>query len=240
MFRRAYRSILSLNERRVRRQFRKAEAHGAWPLPFDELAAESARAQAEYRKDWEDYTQRVSSPSAAASLEVLGLTVALLRLTEAQSIMDTGSGFSTFVYRRESIRLGKRHVCIEDHPGWLEKTRAYLADHDLPTTDIHLWSDIEYDRQAFEPCDLVFHDMGNMSTRLFALPWMTRHLSPSGVLVLDDMHKPHYRISVEGYLHDGWSLQSALRLTEDGLRRFSFLAARSPVEEPATNGSANG
>lgn len=226
MLRAAYRSMLAMNERRIRRQLRRDETHTHWPVPQARLAAEMREITTTYESDWQGYTTSVSSPEAAASLESIALVVALLRLSEAQSVMDTGSGFSTYVFRREALALGKQHMALEDHEGWLEKTHAYLAQHDLPTNDLHLWSDVERDGDRVPAADLLFHDMGSMTTRLFAVPWMADHVTPTGMLILDDMHKPTYRQYAQDYLRREWDVHSALALTEDAFGRFAFVATR--------------
>jgi predicted O-methyltransferase YrrM len=139
-----------------------------------------------------------------------------------KSVMDTGSGFSSFVMRREAISKGGiHHVALEDNEFWLGKTREFLTAEGVPNDNVLSWNDYQKSPGKF---DLIFHDLGNPTTRILSLPTIRDSVTPGGLLLLDDMHKQHYAPHVPNILGDGWALESLLGLTLDSLGRFAYAA----------------
>jgi hypothetical protein len=96
----------------------------------------------------------------------------------------------------------------------------------LSDDNILLWRDFE-SRTDDETFDFIFHDMGDPTTRIPALPTMTRRLAPDGLLILDDMHKPHYYPHALRILGDDWIVESIVDLSLDSLGRFAYVAKRA-------------
>lgn len=177
---------------------------------------------------YERYITRVSTETMAVSWSTACLLHALAGVLKPRRILDLGSGFSSFVLR--SYAAAADHECqvtsVDDNRHWLQQTEEYLSQEGLSTEHLLHWDDFS---QNLPVCrfGLVFHDMGNMATRAFALPKILRCLTPTGALVLDDMHKRRYR----GRAHrdtarDGWQVFSARSCTLDSIGRFSEIAVR--------------
>jgi hypothetical protein len=98
------------------RQLETARLSQHFPLlPRGRSDARLKAIEAEYAPFHDTYVAEVSTARAAVSLEQAALLAYLVRTCEFRSVMDSGSGFSSFVLRRESQRKGGIvHVSVED------------------------------------------------------------------------------------------------------------------------------
>ena len=175
----------------------------------------------------EDYTNRISSPDMAASLELASFLNALAEVRGPKRLLDLGSGFSSYVFRRWAAKAGVAVTVfsVDDDPVWLERTRSFLAEHHLDDDNLMVWTEFR-DRKE-EPFDFIFHDLGDMDLRAEGLPSVIRLMHSQSVVILDDMHKPAYRESVAREVR-----RAALRLlslrayTLDSRGRFAEMMVR--------------
>jgi predicted O-methyltransferase YrrM len=176
-----------------------------------------------------DYVAQISTPDMAASLELASFLDAFCELVRPARVVDLGSGFSSFVLRRYAAQSDRpvEVWSVDDDPAWLDKTRAYLSARSLPTAHLEPWD--EFLKAGHSGFDLVLNDINTPPTREKMIAPSLDRVRPGGVIVFDDIHKPHYRIavrnSVQGRGHRYYSLQ---RYTRDRFRRFSGLAIARP------------
>jgi len=185
-------------------------------------------AQAESLRDqYEDYINTTSLDYMAASLESSALLCSLADITGAGTVVDLGSGFSSYVLRDYAAQTTPTPVVysVDDSGEWLGKTREYLERLDSTTEHLYDWR--EFESKDHLKFDLIFHDMGNMELRASALPWVIDHLNPGGFALLDDMHKARYRKKAEAIIAEtDLQLFSMRELTLDKLGRFAMLLHR--------------
>jgi predicted O-methyltransferase YrrM len=196
-----------------------------WSLPFlSDFDADTQDLCTELAPAHETYVTSVSSPEMAASLEVSVLLDYLCRVMNPEAILDLGSGFSSFVFRRHAQQTGNTTVVsVDDNASWLSKTKEYLAGHDLPTDRLVELSNFDFSdyQSAF---DLVFHDLGSMEVRKETLPVVLETCCRNGLIVLDDIHKDHYLKHVHRTLDAApYKFYHARDMTEDEFGRFSAL-----------------
>jgi len=183
--------------------------------------------QEEYADAHRHYVTRVSDAAQPVSLKSAALLAWLVRGGGHSRVVDLGSGFSSYVLRREAARLGTvEHWAVDDDARWLETTRRYVRDQGSSDERIEAWETFRR-RRPFPPFDLVFHDLGNMSTRTLCLPEVAERVAPGGLLILDDMHKPEYAPHALHHLREGWTSSSLVTLTHDALGRYAYIARRS-------------
>lgn len=79
---------------------------------------------------YERYVAVVSERRFAASLETSAFLWHLCRATEATSILDLGSGFTSYVFRRYKDESSHpvRVVSVDHDVEWLDRTRRFLLD----------------------------------------------------------------------------------------------------------------
>lgn len=165
---------------------------------------------------YERYVSQVSIASMAASLQMCKFLGDLCRAVRPTNVLDLGSGFSSFVLR---------HYCedvwsVDDDAGWLDKTRDFLVSEGVRIDQILHLDEFAWDRTF----DLVFHDIGLMALREQLLAAAYRATGEGGVLVLDDVHKPLYKKSVERVVADPkFSLRAC---TLDQFGRFGMVVLR--------------
>ncbi len=180
----------------------------------DRLAAHHAR-----------YIASVSTDIMAASLELSTFLDVFCTIGKPAKVVDLGSGFSSWVLRSyaASADPSPEVHSVDDHEGWLERTRAYLEAQGVRTDNLWHWPAFI---SSVEPgsFDLVLHDMGSMEFRASSLPQVLTLARPGGHVVLDDVHKPDYRKHVEGVLAEhGLEYLSLKRITCDNKARYAFL-----------------
>ena len=191
----------------------------------EEFLAELRQSEQELRVAHSEYTSTVSSVDMAASLQCCGLLRALLTTLRPEKVLNLGSGFSSYVLRRYGPDVGSHHiVCVDDDEDWLELTRNYLQGRQLDTVNTLSWTEFAL-HHAREEFDLVFYDLGRMPTRTLILPLATTWVrETTGLLILDDVHKPAYREAVSKSLNGICTIDDISDLTTDELGRFAWLA----------------
>lgn len=229
--RRARAVRLDLDARRDVRRLRAAAPY-LWPA---EEALDRVRAALE--PAYSDYVDTVSDPSWALSLETaayLGFVCDVLRPTR---LLDTGSGFSSFVFRRyanDAHHTRVDVVSVDDDPAWLARTAAFLRRHRLPTDRLVTWPSELVGTGCY---DLVCHDLASGALRDSSMGPVLRCVArPRGVVVIDDahVHGPHARREARTA---GLTLFSLRDRTLDRFGRFALLglpaAGEAPLDRPA-------
>jgi len=164
---------------------------------------------------WPYYREYVSSVSPdwmAVSLELAVFLTALCRLLKPRRLVDLGTGFSSFLFRRyqQEANPSPEVWSVDDSPAWLGMTRQFLDRQHLPTDNLTMWE--EFTRQNPGGFDLVLHDLGSLRVRTETLHQALGLAAPGGVVVLDDVHFGRY-------------LRPALRLLQERKMDYHLLGA---------------
>ena len=175
------------------------------------------------------YVSEVSTWGWAASLEASAFLYTFASIQQSKRIVDLGSGFSSYVLRLCSMNElnGSVVYSVDYSSEWLDKTRSFLTDNDVPSDNMITWSDFRNsDKGKF---DLIFHDLGGeRGIRYDSLPFVLTLLDENGTIVLDDMHKPGYEATVKREFDKSklalYSLRSYTK--EKASRRYSGLGIR--------------
>jgi len=181
-------------------------------------------------KAYMEYTGRVSSPDMAISIEAAAFLWVLCENLQPNSILDLGSGFSSFVFRSYASTRSATIRTVDDDPRWLERTTEFLSAHRLPTENMTIWGEAAL--KSTDLFDLIFYDLGGMDTRAREFPILLQQVAHKTVLVLDDMHKEEYIPAVEQELRAGrWRYFDAGLYTMDHYGRFCgvVLSAAHPL-----------
>jgi len=182
----------------------------------------------EYRTLHAAYTTSVSDTLNAISLRQVALLAFLIRTRPVSRVLDTGSGFSSFVLGNEAKRKENvTHFAVEDNEFWRGRTKEFLHENNLPPENVISWKAFQADSSLCD-FDLVFHDLGNMTTRILSLSQIEPRLSSQGWLILDDMHKPTYCPHALRMLDERWIAQSLVELTLDAVGRFAYICRQRP------------
>lgn len=157
---------------------------------------------------WEPYlryTTTVSTPVAAISLELASLLFFLCERHKPRVILDLGSGFSSYVFRKWQLESGVncRVLTVDGDASWLARTRLFLEEERLPTKDLLEWSVFLELNRAMK-ADLILHDIFHESMRAATLPDLVDFMRPGTFLIVDDMQKTPIRQSAEAFVsqHD--------------------------------------
>lgn len=140
---------------------------------------------------YHDYITTVSSPDMTISLQTAKLLWEYAMRPEVTTILDLGSGLSSAI-----LHLTGKSVCsYDDSPIWLERTKAFLEKHSLPTDNLRDALSVPAELALH---DLVFHDFGEMTTRRDNL-LLAAHATGQ-YLILDDVHFQPYNWSIRTFL----------------------------------------
>lgn len=181
------------------------------------------------KDNYTNYTTNVSDPKMAVSLELAVFLYTLCLVFKPQSILDLGSGYSSFVftsYKRESERTVKLWS-VDDNSKWLTKTRVYLKREKWQPTRFLSWKTLEKMGLSKLPFELILYDLGTMSTRKRFFHYLLKHARKGTIIIVDDMHMLDYQRLVRKLVNEEevqfYSLKS---FTKDSYHRFATLLIR--------------
>jgi len=195
------------------------------PGTLDEIADEARAARAVLADAYSRYVAAVSSEDMAISMETASFLFALCRRIRPSRILDLGSGFSSFAFRAYAHTTDRRCLVhtVDDDEAWLERTRDFVSREDLAPDGLFAWA--QFEEALLSDYTLVLHDLGRMPRRSTTVEFAVTCLAPNGVLVLDDMHKPHYASQAEAVCaRAGLRVFSLRSYTLDRFGRFACLA----------------
>lgn len=174
------------------------------------------------------YVATVSDSAHAISLELARFILEVASEDHVKRVLDLGSGFSSYVLRAYAAGVPDAVAwSVDDDPGWLEKTRAFLASEGLSTEHLYNWSDFQTlaSTNGPGPFDLVVHDLSTVRSRHGTIRFVLRLVRPGGALVLDDMDVDAYRHHVQSELDAAGAKHVDMRnKTLDSRNRYSWLA----------------
>src|SRR3989344_3269961 len=157
-------------------------------------AFSSCHSQYNLTKSYTDYSNRISHPKMAISLELASFLYNLCIIIKPKIVFDLGSGFSTYVfalYRHKWNRTMKLWS-VDNDIKWLSKTRAYLQSKKLTYTTLISWSSFNKLSMSQFPCNLVLYDLGTMKIRAHFFSYILSHIKKGAFVVIDDMHMLDY------------------------------------------------
>ena len=145
-----------------------------------------------------EYTATISPDPIAISLSLATFLAVLCDQVRPSSILDLGSGFSSYVLRAyaESNRAVPAVVVrsVDQSRAWLDQTRVFLDRQQVGSQGLLTWDElVSTTRPQF---DLVVQDFSTLDARLGMLDFVLAACRPGGMIVLDDMHVPGYRQAV--------------------------------------------
>lgn len=194
---------------------------------FNRIEAEVAVAVADLDEGYVTYKQEISSGGSAASLRLSALLLAICRLAKPRRVIDFGSGFTSYVLRRYQSERASSVVAysVDDSSEWLARTRQYLIANGLMAENLFDWPSFE-DRRDFS-YDLSVLDIRPIQRRLELLPKLMSNLPDGGMVLVDDLHKPHLKQPLlEMVERQGWKCIGLRDLTLDEYGRYACILSR--------------
>ena len=176
------------------------------------------------RPAYNEYVSGVSSPLISLSLNRAAFCFLLSKAVGARKILDLGSGFSTYTFKRYCTEYTGDIISVDDSKQWLKITADFLASHQLNTEGLMTLTDFINDKCLTRyPFDLCLLDIGDFSLRQQLLPELINAARMNNaVLVVDDFHVGAYRSFVfETCKKFGVHIYSARKYTR---RRLSHAA----------------
>ncbi|MFN3405794.1 MAG: methyltransferase domain-containing protein [Cytophagaceae bacterium] len=174
---------------------------------------------------YSEYVRSVSVDSMAISIELASVLFAFCKMRKPKKVLDLGSGFSSFTFRlyQKLFDNNCEVFSVDDDVQWLDKTRKYLVENSLSSENL-LDFNIFMNDQETEEFELVLHDMNYVEIRINYLLDIIKKTKNGGFLILDDVHKNDYFLSLlklaRGRKDEFYSLK---KITLDKYRRYSLL-----------------
>jgi len=146
--------------------------------------------------------------------------------------VDLGSGFSSYVLRWYKSNIDPACIVytVDDDPNWLQKTVDFLTSENLSTDKAMSWTEfLGSERGDF---DIILHDIGQVAGRVACFSTIIGLLGENGVVILDDMHKPHFREPIKGILGQHSHLMQMYdisKYTIDEFGRYAWILRRKSL-----------
>jgi len=174
------------------------------------------------RRDYENYTTEVSTRSMAASLICCSYFLHLIEIVQPKTVIDFGSGFSSFAIRKYIKTAGEdiKSISVDSDKVWLEKSKQYCIHNEVSSDNFYTWKDVPK-----QSADLIFFDIDMTKKRLgYFKPLFKDFCHDQTIILFDDMHKPvlKERLFEEMKHLKGCEFHDTEQITKDG-RRFSYL-----------------
>ena len=152
--------------------------------------------EASLRGPYQDYVSNYSSPLISLSLNRAAFLNYLTRATNAGHILDLGSGFSSYVFRRARADTSAGNVIsVDDSEQWLEETRSFLRHYHLEDAHLYALDQMSDPGGQFTPgrFDLCLIDIGDFALRAKLLPTLLEAVRGGSIVLIDDFHVTRYR-----------------------------------------------
>jgi predicted O-methyltransferase YrrM len=164
------------------------------------------------------YTHTVSDPSMAISYELARELHRICENVQPASVLELGSGFSTYVLSRSLSAADARLVSVDDDPIWASKTEAFLRQQGVTHPKVESIDAMP----ASLRFDIVFLDLNYVEVRKDFLQVSYDCCKEGGLVILDDAHKPDYMTEILSCSrHWQGTLYSLRRRTLDSMGRYS-------------------
>ncbi|MGM0588335.1 MAG: hypothetical protein ACQETE_07980 [Bacteroidota bacterium] len=174
-------------------------------------------------KDYQEYISTVSTPDMAVSMEAVTFVINLVNSQKCESVLDLGTGFSSFAFRKSFRSRSIKIDSFDDNREWLQKSIDFSDIKGVGKKNFFHFDDFE--QKALAEYDLVFHDLGRMDVRKKSLNNIINHAKKgSGYLFLDDMHKKDYANHVDQIMRNiNYSSIDVKSYTIDSYGRYAKL-----------------
>jgi len=177
-----------------------------------------------YRKILEPYYQKYVSdfthPGYAFSLESSALLFWVIANINPKSILDLGSGFTSFVIRfaKQYFSLNSECTSIDLEEVWLDRTKEFLNLYGIQQESLKLYNKSDSNQKV--SYDLIVSDSSGDRTRV--LETYIPLLAENGIVILDDMHSHKLRKEArEVGTKFGLKYRSLYKFTIDSFGRFA-------------------
>lgn len=171
------------------------------PCLISSLKKEKENITGKIKRSYDNYTETISSDIMAASLEASVLLMALCNCSHPRSILDLGSGFSSFVFRSycKNSDVQPAITSVDDDDEWLKKTKDFLSLNNVHIQQLLPWKDFINNKPS--SFDLIFYDIGGFPFRIQWLEYILTNYGKKGsTVVIDDMHHAGYGLYVKDLL----------------------------------------
>lgn len=143
----------------------------------------------------QDYIQHYSAPLISLSLERAAFFYFFCQLNRPKNILDLGSGFSTYVFKRYLRNSNSGHITSVDNSHfWLSETQRFLISHSMDGNGLISWE--QFEKGPAQNFDLIFLDISDFEFRLQILPSLLHQVANGALLLIDDFHVPAYRKAI--------------------------------------------
>ena len=167
-------------------------------MKYDNLVLASA--QDGLRDVHNTYIKTISSQGMALSLETSSLVWEICNLLNPTSILDLGSGFSSYVTRNWTKNHPQTTTwSVDDDRNWLEQSKIFCKQQNVSIENFEIWDTFKRKDLKF---DVVIYDLGRMQCRSENLVNGLNFKSQNGIVIVDDMHKFNYSIEVKQAIHN--------------------------------------
>ena len=193
-----------------------------------------------YRLDLKEmhqyYSDNISGGNYPISLELSRYLYNLCWKVKPNTILDRGSGFSSFLFRKYAflantttafLTIDKHRALdiytVDNKKAWLDTTKIFLEYCGLPSTNMYTWSEFLEEGLDKKKYDLILEDY-SFPYRPKSLPLVLEMLAPEGYLILDDANLERYDVAIKKAAHKyKLDLIPITKETKDKKGRFAAL-----------------
>lgn len=150
----------------------------------EEFLEKLSQAKEMLKDEYEWYTTNISTDGMAISLEMSAFMYAFCNEYKFETLMDRGSGFSSYVLRlyAKIQDFPVEVYSVDNHEGWLEKTKLFLERNNVSTDNLYMWDDFKGFNIKF---DFILED-AKKKLRVETPKQLVNFAKNNGVILWDD------------------------------------------------------
>ena len=182
-------------------------------------------------KEYDYYINNESMDGMPISVETAKFMYYLCNQCKFKTLMDRGSGFSSFILRLYASEqdFPVDVFSIDTDPDWIEKTKAYLDLRNLNTDNFYIWDDFYRNRKDIR-FDFILED-AKFELRITTYNQFIKLINADGVILWDDAnHNSHKPIILSCAKELGFKVIDIKNLTVDKFGRCSTLTTNRQID----------
>lgn len=176
------------------------------------------------KQDHHQYISEISAPLISISYKQAQFLLRLVASLSPESILDLGSGFSTYIFAlyNKCISANKVNiVSVDESSFWLKATTDFLAQKHLNVDRVTTYE--EYlENNIKGKYEFYFVDIGGFELHLEIIESLLQNSNHDYFIVVDDFHVPNYRSSLKSIVNN--NKRTILSLRKFTRTRLSHMA----------------
>jgi len=183
----------------------------------------------EIKKYYDKYVSEISTSGMAISLESSLTILSLLEYFKPKSILDLGSGFSSFLFRlyKKNAQYRVNIISVDHDIQWIQKSRIFLSYFKLDDENFILSDNFFQSKDKNKNFDFILNDFSSGSYRDKITRLIPNFTNSNSCMVFDDMQNyKHKKAVMRVIMQNNYRYVDLKNYTFDFKNRYQWLVIK--------------